>query len=231
MRARDFVVWIGLCACACAEREAERPELPLPKPVTETVRPVAEPAPPRFRVDRESANTLRVRPVDGECPWLEYAPQGGSLRFRSDRVGCEPVLLSAHEKTAYDMVKALEADLGEKLELTSFVLGRYPEFYARVAEDALTAPAWDKRRGRPTQPGQSNNALVVALGAEPAHFGEVVRLFAPLGYDATLSSVEKVFVGKVDETPFADALRAAGAAPTDKVPYDSSVGFRLTRGQ
>jgi len=171
-----------------------------------------------------------VKPRDAECPWLEYAPESKSLRFRSDRAGCEIVKISAQESVVVEMVRALALELTATLgatSLASFGLNQYPELYERIALDALSDPRWNKRAGKPVGAGESVNARVVALGEDRRHFVEVARIFDELGYHARLSSVEKVFVGTPSETSFGEALRQAGAKPGDKIPYESMVGFKL----
>ena len=250
MRAWSWILGIAVAACAGvrAPSNGSSSSAALPSPAVPSGAPTAETAPAptataepaatlaevpqpasRFRIERDGGMVV-IRQAASECPWLEYSPEWKGLRFRSDRIGCEPVTLSGQEALVAEMVAALKTDLGARWSFESFSgfgLGHYSEFYERLAIASLTAKRWDKRSGRPLAKSESINACVVALGQNPELFPEVVRIFEPLGYRVSLSSVEKVFVGKPEETPFAASLRSAGARPADKVPYDSMVSFKL----
>lgn len=237
MRALPLFLGIALAACgSTGPAEAVAPAPPSPPKELEPAsgsNPQAE-APKlsedgRFRIDRDGPNLL-VKPAKGECPWLEYAPEWKSLRFRSDRVGCEVVRLSDHERDLVEMLQWLKTHLGQAAtpeSFASFGLNQYPELYERLALQCLRSKRWDKQKGKPQDEGQSVNAFVVAEAQDPEHYSEVVRVFGSLGYRPRLSSVEKVFVGPPRDTAFSAALHKAGARPSDRVPYDSMIHFKL----
>lgn len=236
---RALPLMLGIALAACGPSGPTESVAPKPPPEPKTAAPVAS-SPPReqapklsedgrFRIDRDGANLL-VKPAKAECPWLEYAPEGKSLRFRSDRLGCEIVKLSDHERDLVEMVQALKTQLGSSAQADSFAsfgLNQYPELYERLALSCLRDKRWDKQKGKPADASQSVNAFVVAEAQNPEHYSEVVRVFGSLAYRPRLSSVEKVFVGPARDTAFGSALRKAGARASDKVPYDSMISFKL----
>ena len=208
-------------APAASPAPAQTLETPVSKP--------AEPAPsaqePSFEV-REESEVVMISRAGQPCPWLEYARAWNSLRFRSDRAECSKVSLGNAGAQAAELLDALQKHLGPAFAPVSFGMNDYPEMYERIARAAKSSSDWDVTLGKPRK-GTLNAAVVALAGEAQAFYPEVVALFASRNLKPRFSSVEKVFVGPVSSTPFADSLVAAGLKQTDKVPYGSIVWFHL----
>jgi hypothetical protein len=203
---------------------AKPAETPVSKPA-EAVASAGSAAEPRFEVKEESEVVMISR--EGQpCPWLEYARAWNSLRFRSDRAECSKVSLGNAAAQASELLDALQKQLGPAFAPVSFGMNDYPEMYERIARAAKSSPDWDVALGKPKK-GSLNAAVVALAGDAQAFYPEAIALFASRKLRPRFSSVEKVFVGPVSATPFADSLLAAGLKPNDKVPYGSIVWFHL----
>jgi hypothetical protein len=226
-------------ACATAPSPAPPEATPLPQPqVAEVAPPLAppvespkvaeeasvQPAPPAFKIEREGTLVTIAR-AEQPCPWAEYSPEWKGLRLRSDRAGCAPLKVSETSAVARELFDGLARELGAEFTPHSFGMNDYPEMYERVARAAASSPDWNAATGKPKT--GSVNAFVVALASSSEFYPELVALFAPRKLTPQFNNVEKVFVGKVSETPFAASLVAAGVKETSKVPYGSIVWFRL----
>jgi hypothetical protein len=230
-------------ACASAPSPAPPEATPLPQPqVAEVAPPLAPPvespkdaeeapssvpaaAPPPFKIAREGTLVTIAR-AEQPCPWAEYSPEWKGLRLRSDRAGCEPLKLTESTALARELFDGLAKELGAEFTPHSFGMNDYPEMYERVARAAAASPDWNAAAGKPKT--GSVNTFVVALASSSEFYPELVALFAPQKLTPQFTNVEKVFVGKVSETPFAASLTAAGVKDGSKVPYGSIVWFRLT---
>ena len=208
-----------------AQLASPPPAKPAETPVSKPEQPAASAAEPSFEV-REESEVVMISRAGQPCPWLEYARAWNSLRFRSDRAECSKVTLGNAGSQASELLDALQKHLGPAFAPVSFGMNDYPEMYERIALAAKSSPDWDLAQGKPKK--GSVNAAVVALANDAQKFyPEVVELFASRKLNPRFSSVEKVFVGPVSDTPFADKLLAAGLKKTDKVPYGSIVWFHL----
>jgi hypothetical protein len=212
---------------------------PLPKverasdaPVSAAESKVVQPAPsevtpvrPTFEV-KETEDVVMLAKEGQPCPWVEYARAWNSLRFRSDRAECSKVSLGNAGPAASELIDALQKELGSAFAPVSFGMNDYPELYERIALAAKSSPDWDLVHGKPKK-GSVNDAVVQLANDAQKFYPEVVALFASRKLSPRFSSVEKVLVGPVSDTPFAASLRAAGLKDTDKVPYGSIVWFHL----
>jgi hypothetical protein len=175
---------------------------------------------------KHDGDVVHAARASDPCPWLEYSREWKSLRLRTDHEHCDARALSNMPDVVRSLLEGLQKELGAGFAPVSFGLSDYPEMYERIARAAVTSTAWDAKKGR-ARTGQINPA-VVAIANDPAvYYPEVVALFASRKLKPTLSSVEKVFVAKVAETPFADKLRAEGLSDAARVPHGSIVWFRL----
>ena len=207
------------------ERPSNAPVSAAETPVVEAPPSTPEPARPTFEV-KQTEDVVMLAREGQPCPWVEYARAWNSLRFRSDRAECSKVTLGNAAAQASELIDALQKELGSAFAPVSFGMNDYPEMYERIALAAKSSPDWDLAQGKPKK--GSVNAAVVALANDAQKFyPEVVELFASRKLNPRFSSVEKVFVGPVSDTPFADKLLAAGLKKTDKVPYGSIVWFHL----
>ena len=59
-------------------------------------------------------------------------------------------------------------------------------------------------------------------------FSSIIDVFAPLGYDATFSGFEKLFVFPAEKCSFYPELEDLGIRKTDRFPYPGTISFTLT---
>jgi hypothetical protein len=95
----------------------------------------------------------------------------------------------------------------------------------RLALAAAGSPEWDREEGRVVS--GDVNGWILDLLSDPALYEEILSLFRDEGLEIRPASVEKVLVGRADGLPFLDALLAAGARSSDRVPFDCQVWFSV----
>ncbi len=98
----------------------------------------------------------------------------------------------------------------------------------RLALAARRSPGWDARRGVPR--AGDPNGFVRKLANDALIYGELQRVFAAAGLELRLAAVEKVLVLRARELPFFDRLRAGGARPSDRLPFDCQAWFSVRPG-
>ncbi len=98
----------------------------------------------------------------------------------------------------------------------------------RLALAARHSPGWDARRGVPR--AGDPNGFVRKLANDTLIYGELQRVFAAAGLELRLAAVEKVLVLRARELPFFDRLRAGGARPSDRLPFDCQAWFSVRPG-
>ena len=98
----------------------------------------------------------------------------------------------------------------------------------RLALAARRSLGWDARRGVPH--AGDPNGFVRKLANDALIYRELQRVFAAAGLDLRLAAVEKVLVLSARELPFFDRLRAGGARPSDKLPFDCQAWFSVRPG-
>lgn len=97
----------------------------------------------------------------------------------------------------------------------------------RLALAALSSDGWNRSTGRPR--GGDINRWVKALGESAAIHVELRSLFRNMGLRLEIASVEKVLVLEAGQLPFFPRLSAAGARPSDKLPFDCQIWFSVRR--
>ncbi len=96
----------------------------------------------------------------------------------------------------------------------------------KLALAAHASALWDNRKGRPVS-GHEND-LLIKLSNQYHIYPELSSMFAEHGYAVRISGIEKVFIKRVDDLPIADALKARGVKPSDRLPYDGLTWFALS---
>jgi hypothetical protein len=104
---------------------------------------------------------------------------------------------------------------------------RDPTMAERLSSAALRSNSWNRTTGQPR--GGDINGWVKILGEKASIHDELRRAFEAAGLRLEFASVEKVLVLKAGELPFFSRLQAAGARPSDKVPFDCQVWFSVRR--
>jgi hypothetical protein len=134
--------------------------------------------------------------------------------------------------------------LGEQAPLIADLLGKVPAPFhtlswgrlcpdgardvtmpVRLALAARRSPGWDGRRGAPRSGDPSG--FIKKLANDALIYRELQRVFTAAGLDLRLTAVEKVLVLRARELPFFDRLRAGGAQPSDKLPFDCQAWFSV----
>jgi hypothetical protein len=95
----------------------------------------------------------------------------------------------------------------------------------RLALAAGRSPKWDAARGAPR--GGDLNGFVCDLANNPPIYEELRSVFRQKYQELKLANVEKVLVMPARQLPFFDQLRAAGAQPGGKLPFDCQAWFSI----
>ncbi|MBE0657694.1 MAG: hypothetical protein IH602_08375 [Bryobacteraceae bacterium] len=190
---------------------------------------------PRVVVDPSSnpGETRFTSAVDGcEITWtvFESPANRGVVRHRSD---CSIPLSAAKPAIAALLQRILQHNAGAR-EFRTLSWGRLlgdeardPTMAERLSVAALRSDGWNRATGRPR--GGDINGWVKTL-AESAAIHDVLRAaFNAAGLRLEIASVEKVLVLKASDLPFFPRLKAAGAGPSDKVPFDCQIWFSVRR--
>lgn len=116
---------------------------------------------------------------------------------------------------------------GESLSLHGVYLGRlmdYPDWSQALARAAAQAESWNKKRGRPSKTGESDNRRVQLLLNGPAYPLALAPVFRRYGLIACIGEVEKVLVFKAKEIGGDLAKTATGNA---RLPVDAQIWLTL----
>lgn len=116
---------------------------------------------------------------------------------------------------------------GESLSLHGVYLGRlmdYPDWSQALAGAAAQAKSWNKKRGRPSKPGESENRRVQLLLNGPAYPQPLAPVFARYGSVACIGDVEKVLVFEAKEIGGDLAKAVSGNA---RLPVDAQIWLTL----
>lgn len=173
----------------------------------------------------ERGTTASLSLARGCIASLGRATGGSALRYRNE---CEPSLPAnlAHMRALLQPLvgNALPADV-TRLE-AGRLLTTWPDLSLKLALAAHKAPGWDSEKARRND--RFANAFVRELAARDNLFGELDAVFRPHGRGVRLVAVEKVLLGRADDSPLAAQLKARGVRGEDKVPYDAQLFFELT---
>ncbi len=132
--------------------------------------------------------------------------------------------------------QALDSAFGEggpPPGITQLFIGRIevqlPEAAAALSLAASRAADWDSGRAW-SDSGYANRYVHDLLDDRGSGVLEDLRaVFAPWRVDLTVLSIEKVLMGVPADLPNGDALLAAGADPTRRLPFDAVVWLGLSR--
>ncbi len=110
-------------------------------------------------------------------------------------------------------------------------LVRWPELARELALAAYRSPDWDAAAGRPrgAAAGDSRalHAFFVAQALDMSLLDPLLVAFAAEAVTLETLSVEKVLVGRPDQTPFNTWLRNQGVPAEAKLPFDAIVWLVL----
>lgn len=163
---------------------------------------------------------------------VEYSAEWHTLRYRNE---CAQPL--AAKLALFAQLVEAAARGGVPLgEATTLALGRlvdFPELVTDVALAARAAPDWDAEKGRVRGAATPRglNRYFARLLDDTGVLRPFLAALAASGVSAGKASVEKVLVGPPAMTPVADALRARGVGPADKLPFDAMVWLSLERAR
>lgn len=118
--------------------------------------------------------------------------------------------------------------------ITQLFVGRIevqlPEAATALSLAASRAPDWDARRAW-SDSGYANRYVRDLLNdRDSGVLADLRAVFAPWRIGLTVRSVEKVLMAVPADLPNGEALLAAGADPTRRLPFDAVVWLGLTRG-
>ena len=96
----------------------------------------------------------------------------------------------------------------------------------RLAAAAAASPRWSRALGRPKT--GDLNGFIRDLANEAHIYAELEGILVKAGMNVTVSTVEKVLVGRAGGLAGFEVLRRQGLRAGDKVPFDCQIWFRLT---
>lgn len=172
----------------------------------------------------ERGTTANLTLAKGCVASLGRAVGGTALRYRNE---CEPSLAA----NLAQLQALLQPLVGDALpaEVTRLEAGRllttWPELSLELALAALKAPNWDSEKARRND--RFANEFVRDLAAREQLFRDLDAVFRPHGRSLRLLAVEKVLLGRADDSPHAAQLQARGVRGDRKVPYDAQLFFEL----
>ena len=219
---------VGLLVLGCRRggEPTEVQQLPAPDP---SAAPKARATPYHVEQDREFPKDWSARREGWPCGYLSY--REGFLRYHAEG-GCDAVFAERIPALGH-MIEALRDAYGEGFALETFTMevAQLDHFQKRLTLAAATSPKWDNKRGKAKgqerfQWGKSH-ALVVELVNESGALEELQTLFERYAVTVKLQSLEKLFIGQVDELPFGPWLIDQGVSKRAKLPYDAMFWFAL----
>ena len=130
-----------------------------------------------------------------------------------------------------DLTKALHEHFGSDLKLESLVSGGFLGVKA-IEKRSLLAFAdyqpWQRYLKNPNEFSQLEiHTLVRKKWATAGVFAPVAAALAPLGYTATFSGFEKLFVFPAEKCSFYPEMALLGIRASERFPYPGSVSFTL----
>jgi hypothetical protein len=183
--------------------------------------------------DPESLETdYTIAAGDCRITWTVFRTEAnrGVIRHRAD---CGLPLAGQAPLIRQVLRKILRTDAAAA-EFRALMWGRlYPDgareatMAARLALAAKRSPEWDAAKGAPRD--GDPNGCVRKLANEAMIYRELQPVFAQAGLEIRLTSVEKVLVEEAARLAFFRDLRAAGARPGDKLPFDCQVWFSVRK--
>ena len=164
----------------------------------------------------------------------------GSVRIGSAHLtfypGTEPgtplLTVPIFESLLADMMNALYGRFGTDLRLESLGAASYMGI-KEVEKKGILAfsgySPWEQYLKNPRAFSQLQIYTIVQdRWKETGVFSAITHAFAPLGYDATFSGFEKLFVFPAKKCSFYPELEDLGIRRMDKFPYPGTISFALT---
>jgi hypothetical protein len=155
------------------------------------------------------------------------------LAFTPDTEPGTPLLtVPLFESLLTDMINALYGRFGADLKLDGLSAGSFMEIREVEKKSILAfsgyAP-WERYLKDPSAFSQARiYALVQDRWKMTGVFSAIADAFAPLGFEATFSGFEKLFVFPAEKCSFYPELEDLGVRRMDRFPYPGTISFTLT---
>jgi hypothetical protein len=228
-----FIFVAAATACAANTPRSDAPTSPAPTPQPTTA-PPALPVEPPSRTDLvQSDEVMGGRrsfvTVEGCTIGITVYDEANISRESAslDR-DCE---LDGAQAAFGAIVDHIAGDRGAALPFRTLSFGRtgatsFPRLGLRLAALIFASPRWDPKRGAPRGAIGPHQLLQETITAE-ALVPEVEAAFRERGHCLTAPSVEQIDVRRVADLPSPEALTSLGASPSDRVPFDASLWFKV----
>jgi hypothetical protein len=157
---------------------------------------------------------------------------GAHLTFYPDTEPSTPLLtVPIFESLLADMMNALYGRFGADLKLDSLGAGSFMGI-KEVEKKSILAfngyPPWEQYLNDPGAFSQPRIYTIVQDRWKiTGVFSAITDAFAPLGYEATLSGFEKLFVFPAEKCSFYPELEDLGIHRMDRFPYPGTISFTL----
>ena len=102
-----------------------------------------------------------------------------------------------------------------------------PHLSIRLALSASKSPLWDNTQGKAVSVHE--NTAVKTIANQAHIFAELASVFADHKLTINVSAVEKVLIGRPDETPIEQSLKDAGVEPMARLPFDCLTWFSVSK--
>ncbi len=136
------------------------------------------------------------------------------------------------ESLLADMINALYGRFGTDLKLESLGAGSFMGIKEAEKKSILAFygyEPWEQYLKNPKAFSQQRiYAMVQDRWTAAGVFSSITLAFSPLGFDATFSGFEKMFVFPAEKCSFYPELEDLGIRKTDRFPYPGTISFTLT---
>lgn len=158
------------------------------------------------------------------------------LRFYQKTEAGVPLLtVPIFEALLADMMNALYGRFGTDLKLESLGAGRYMGIKEVEKKGILAFNGYEPWEQYLKNPNASSQLQIYTIVRDrwksTGVFSAITHTFAPLGYDATFTGFEKLFVFPAEKCSFYPELEDLGIRKTDRFPYPGTISFTLTPKQ
>lgn len=161
---------------------------------------------------------------------------GAHLTFYPDTGPNTPLLtVPIFESLLADMMNALYGKFGTDLKLDSLGAGSFMKIKEVEKKSILAFNGyipWEQYLKNPSAFSQLRIYTILQNRWKMTGvFSAIIDAFSPLGYDATFSGFEKLFVFQAEKCSFYPELEDLGIRRTDRFPYPGTISFTLTPKQ